>query len=97
LREGHYATSVGDDAPVYLAAVMEYLTIEMVMLAGDVARDNRRKRITPRHVKLAVRNDDELNKLISGATIASGGVLPNIHAAHLPAMYTWNVEHNAFM
>jgi histone H2B len=28
--------------------------------------------------QLAIRNDEELNKLLSGVTIASGGVLPNI-------------------
>ncbi|KAK5980607.1 hypothetical protein GCK32_003580 [Trichostrongylus colubriformis] len=34
---------------------------------------------------LAVGNDDEeLNKLLSGVTIAQGGVLPNIQAVLLP-------------
>src|SRR3954471_17725414 len=45
---------------------------------------NKRTRITPRHIQLAVRNDEELNKLLGGVTIASGGVLPNIHAVLLP-------------
>jgi len=51
---------------------------------GNAARDNKRTRITPRHIQLAVRNDEELNKLLGGITIASGGVLPNIHAVLLP-------------
>ena len=41
-------------------------------------------RIIPRHIQLAVRNDEELNKLLGGVTIAQGGVLPNIHAVLLP-------------
>jgi histone H2A len=41
-------------------------------------------RINPRHLQLAVRNDEELNKLLSGVTIAQGGVLPNIHSSLLP-------------
>lgn len=41
-------------------------------------------RIIPRHLQLAVRNDEELNKLLSGVTIAQGGVLPNIQAVLLP-------------
>ncbi len=40
--------------------------------------------IIPRHIALAVRNDEELNKLLGGVTIASGGVLPNIHSVLLP-------------
>lgn len=38
----------------------------------------------PRHIQLAVRNDEELSKLLSGVTIAAGGVLPNIHSVLLP-------------
>lgn len=30
------------------------------------------------------RNDEELNKLLSGVTIAQGGVLPNIQSVLLP-------------
>ena len=37
-----------------------------------------------RHLQLAIRNDEELNKLLAGVTIAQGGVLPNIQAVLLP-------------
>lgn len=37
-----------------------------------------------RHIQLAIRNDQELNKLLGGVTIAAGGVLPNIHSMLLP-------------
>ena len=84
LKEGRYAKAIGAGAPVYLAAVMEYLAAEILELAGNAARDNKKHRIVPRHVQLAVRNDEELNKLLGGVTIASGGVLPNIHAVLLP-------------
>jgi len=69
---------VGAGAPVYLAAVMEYLAAEVLLLAGNAARDNQKTRIIPRHLQLA--NDEELNKLLSGVTIAQGGVLPNLQA-----------------
>jgi histone H2A len=59
---------------------MEYLAAEILELAGNAALDNKKHRIVPRHVQLAVRNDYELSKLLSGVTIASGGVLPNIPA-----------------
>lgn len=84
LRRGNYAERVGAGAPVYLAAVLEYLAAEVLELAGNAARDNKKSRIIPRHLQLAIKNDEELNKLLSGVTIAQGGVLPNIHSLLLP-------------
>jgi histone H2A len=75
---------LGGNAPVYLTAVLEYLCAEIFQLAGDAAHDNKRTRIVPRHLQLAVRNDEELNILLNSVTIASGGVLPNIHQVLLP-------------
>ncbi|CAO2595450.1 Histone H2A type 1-E [Lemmus lemmus] len=74
LRKGNYAERVGAGAPVYL----------ILELAGNAARDNKKTRIIPRHLQLAIRNDEELNKLLGRVTIAQGGVLPNIQAVLLP-------------
>ena len=84
LKKGRFAARIGSGAPVYLASVLEYLTAEILELAGNAARDNKKTRIVPRHIQLAVRNDEELNKLLGSVTIAQGGVLPNIHSVLLP-------------
>ena len=84
IRNQKVATRVGAGAPVYLAAVLEYLAAEVLELAGNAARDNQPRRNIPRPIQRAVRTDEELNKLLGGVTIASGGVLPNVHAVLIP-------------
>jgi len=75
LRRGLYGARVGTGAPVYLAAVMEYLTAEILELAGNCAKAHKVKRVTPRHINLAILGDEDLAKICT-ATIAGGGVMP---------------------
>ena len=78
-------TRVGEGAPVYLAAVLEYITAELLELAGNAARDNRKTTIQPRYLMMAIENDEELKKLIQTVDfdVLGGGVIPSIHAVLL--------------
>ncbi|XP_075956460.1 histone H2A, orphon-like [Anarhichas minor] len=84
LKKGHYAERIGNGAAVYFGAVLEYLCAEILELAGNACLDNKKHRVSPRHILLAVKHDEELNKLLAGVTISEGGVIPNIQASLLP-------------
>jgi len=74
-RNVKVAKRIGYSAKIFMAAVIEYISAEILELAGNAASDLKKKRITPRAITLAIRNDQELNVLFPFA-IASGGVLP---------------------
>eukprot|EP00915_Cephaloidophora_sp_WS-2016_P002314 GHVH01003097.1.p1 GENE.GHVH01003097.1~~GHVH01003097.1.p1 ORF type:complete len:134 (+),score=18.43 GHVH01003097.1:42-404(+) len=80
LRNGRYAKRVGSTAPIFIAAVMEYLTAEVLELSGNMCKEEKKARIRPRHISIAVRTDEELGRLLNSVTISSGGVLQKTKA-----------------
>merc|ERR1711918_251724 len=78
LRKGKYGNRIGAGAPVYLAAVLEYLTAEVLELSGNAAKSYKKSRIIPRCIFLAIKEDTELDQLLSQTVIATGGVKEHI-------------------
>ena len=81
LKQAILKRRVAVGAPIYLSAVLEYLCAEVLELAGNAARDNKKKLITPRHILLAVGNDDELHRVCS------------THLLHVPHTHTHCIAH----
>ena len=66
LRKGNYAVRIGADAPVYLAAVLEYLSAEVLELAGCHTMWQHKERIQASHIAIALDSDPELKKVFPG-------------------------------
>jgi histone H2A len=79
----HYCGRVGQDASVYLSAVLEYISAKVLELAGNEARDHHHTRITTKDIALAIKKDADLSHLFNNASL-SGGELPHIHAVLVP-------------
>ncbi|KAL7416004.1 histone H2A type 2-B-like protein [Mrakia frigida] len=83
IKKGRFAKVVRVDAGVWMTAVLEYLMAEVLELAGHACKDNKRTRVTPRHILLAIRNDPELDQLLQDVTFTEAGNNPGIHPVHL--------------
>ena len=69
LKDVMVGQRVGLGSGIYLAAVLEYLSAELLEIAGNDAKDDHKKRITPQNIKRALKNDDEMNKMLQNVTI----------------------------
>ena len=84
MKRDRLKKTIRRDSSVYMAAVLDYLAQEILELAGNYAQTEKKTRINPRHIKLALNGDEELCKLFGSAVIHEGGVPPHIEPALLP-------------
>ena len=84
MRQGRYSERQGASAGAFMAAVLEYLTAEILELAGEICVEHKKKQIMPKHLNLALRGDGELAQLTAMVTITDSSVVHNIHPALLP-------------
>ena len=82
---GYAKIMITSSAPVFMAAVLEYLTAELLDMSATIARDNKRVRITIRDLEMSVRTDNEFNTLFNTYNLEflGGGVVPFIHESLL--------------
>lgn len=76
LKQGRYSERVGIGAPVYMAAVLEYLVAEILEVSVMVVRQNKKARIMPRYIFLGLKEDEEFKKLFGRTIITNSGVKP---------------------
>lgn len=72
LKQGKYAERIGAGAPVFMAAALEYLVAEVLDLASTATRAQKKQRITPHHICLAIKSDPEFNALLPDITVTRG-------------------------
>ena len=84
MRKMRLSKSMGVGGGVFMAGVLQYLMSEILELSGEVCLERKRKTIAPRHMQLAVRGDEELNKMFAMTQISSGGTIRNIQAELFP-------------
>ncbi|XP_028378798.1 histone H2A-Bbd type 2/3-like [Phyllostomus discolor] len=70
LREGHYAQHLTPSAPVFLAAIVQYLTATVLQLAGNEAQRSGCRRITPQLVDMAIHNNALLSVFFGSTTVS---------------------------
>lgn len=88
MRKANLAERIGGEASVYMAATLEYLLAELMAACAAHCVEDKKKRITPRHILLGIRMDEDLNELLKNVIIPCGGVIPFIEPELLPPSKT---------
>ena len=84
MRADRLNQRISGRAAVTLTSLLDYITKELLDVTGDRVQEHHKKRLTNRHLQLAVSTDAELSKLFSSSIIFQGGKLPHIEEALLP-------------
>ncbi|XP_010078968.1 PREDICTED: histone H2A-beta, sperm-like, partial [Pterocles gutturalis] len=67
LRRGGFAERFGASAPVYLAAVLQWVTHKTMDAAGKISKKSNQQRISPLHLHRAVQKSSVLKQLLRGS------------------------------
>ncbi|NXN76982.1 H2A1A protein, partial [Himantopus himantopus] len=69
LRRGLFAERFGARAPVYLAAVLQWVTHKTMDVAGTICKNSKQKRISPSHLQTALQKCSVLKQPLRGAAV----------------------------
>lgn len=79
MAKSGWTDRVGGTAPIWVAAVCDYLAREVVDATAKACKDGgKHKRIQPRDVILAIRNDPDLNRVFAGVKVLVGDKLKGV-------------------
>lgn len=79
LKEGGYSKRIGGLAPVYMAAILEYLIAEVIELSANICKEQKKVRIIPKHIYIAIMKDDELSMLFNEVTFPQSPSNESLH------------------
>ena len=96
MKHGLYAKRTSKDAAVFLASVLEYITSEVVEVAGQLTMNDSKVTMTPKHINLGMRSDHELSKLAASMIVSQGGTLSNINEDLFPKKKAKQVKEKPF-
>lgn len=73
LRVHNYGRRISDTGAVFMAAILEYITAEILELSLNAARSNGSSRINPKQVNLVLKTDEDLSRNFMSSTIPRAG------------------------
>ena len=79
-----YSQRTSKDAAVFMATILEYITSEVVEVAGQLTLNDKKVTMTPKHINLGMKSDHELCKLAASMIVSNGGTVSNINEALFP-------------
>ena|SRR3990167_1552807 len=78
MKTGRYTPRVSMLAPLYTAAIIEYLMSEVLELAHQYNKEHKKTRVTPRSIFVSVKDDPELEGLLRNCIILEAGAKEHI-------------------
>ena len=93
MRERRLSKGNSPSSGIFMAGVLEYLSSELLELAGACCLEHKKKQIAPKHIQMAIRNDDELAKLMAHMVISDGGFKSHIESFLMPKKKGKKADH----